>query len=115
MRHAPLGKLALAIVAVGLTGAVGCQSDGSSASVNASAAPANERGGRVIDRSQGQTVNPDGSAVRTRTQLRQTPSGATIQETQTERREVVDPAGTGSTVGGGEGYERARPAPGGSR
>ena len=92
MRQFPLGKFALSVLAVGLTG-FGCESNSNNG--NATPAAANERGGKVLDRSQGQTINPDGSAVRTRTQVRQAPSGAMIQETQTEKREVIDPADSG--------------------
>jgi hypothetical protein len=59
---------------------------------------ANTKGGKVIDRDQQQTVSPDGSAQRTRTQVRQTPSGATVRETQTEERVVTQPGEAGSTV-----------------
>jgi hypothetical protein len=53
-------------------------------------------GGTVHDRKQTENVNPDGSATRERSQMRETPSGATVKETQTEKREVVNPA-PGST------------------
>src|SRR5687768_14124257 len=41
------------------------------------------QGGEVHSRTQDQTVRPDGTAVQTRSQVRETPSGATVQETQT--------------------------------
>ena len=93
MRHSPLGKFTLATLILGL-GTVGCEMGGD----KSAAGTAQEKGGKVIDRSQGQTVNPDGSAVRTRTQMRQAPSGATVRETQTEKREVVDSPGGGSNA-----------------
>ena len=110
MRFSTLGKLSVATLALSLS-AVGCQVSGgastgdSDRSVRASgsmgtsgtAGTAYERGGRVVDRSQGQTVSPDGTATRTRTQLRQTPSGTTVRETQTEQREVVSPDDAGAT------------------
>jgi hypothetical protein len=86
----PLGKLALAVLAVaGLTGATGCQVSGSGSAGGRS---------RVVDRQQNQTVTPDGAAVRTRTQVRETNDGTTVRETQTERREPVSP-GTGAGSG----------------
>ena len=93
MIQPPLGKLAVAILAVaGLTGATGCQVSGDSGGGGR---------GRVVDRQQSQDVNPDGSAVRTRVQVRETPSGPTVRETQTERREVVSPGtGAGGRSGG---------------
>ena len=93
MHHSTLGKLATAALAFALCTA-GCQTSGD----DATAGTAQERGGKVVDRSQGQTVNPDGTATRTRTQLRQTPSGTTVRETQTEQREVVTPGGSGATT-----------------
>jgi len=49
----------------------------------------------VENQSENQEVRPDGTAVQTRTQTRQTPSGATVQETQTQERKVVSPSGSG--------------------
>lgn len=48
--------------------------------------------GEVESRSQDQTVRPDGTAVQTRTQVRETPSGAKVQETQTQERKTIEPA-----------------------
>jgi hypothetical protein len=45
----------------------------------------------VTDRDQSQTTSPDGSAVRQRTQIRQTSDGQTVRETETQEREVVPP------------------------
>jgi hypothetical protein len=47
--------------------------------------------GEVKERSQHQEVRPDGSAVQVRTQTRETPSGATVKETQTQERQVIQP------------------------
>lgn len=91
MRHSTLGKSTVAALAIALGAAAGCENKSDS-----KVGTAQERGGRVIDRSQGQTVSPDGTATRTRTQMRQTPSGTTVRETQTEQREVVDPANPGA-------------------
>ena len=91
MRHSTLGKTTVAALAIALGAAAGCENKPDS-----KAGTAQERGGKVIDRSQGQTVSPDGTATRTRTQMRQTPSGTTVRETQTEQREVVDPANPGA-------------------
>jgi hypothetical protein len=50
--------------------------------------------GAVVDRNQQQQTSADGNTqVRERTQVRQTPDGQTIRETETQKREVV-PAGT---------------------
>ena len=69
-----IGRCA-AVVSTALLGvlAIGCQS------------------GKVTDRSQRQEVRPDGTAVQTRTQTRQTPSGATVKETETRERQVIQP------------------------
>lgn len=48
--------------------------------------------GQVHDQQQHETVTPEGTAVQTRTQTRETPSGATVKETETRQREVVNPA-----------------------
>ena len=45
--------------------------------------------GKVVDREQHQQTNPDGSQTRTRSQVRQTESGETVKETETQHREVV--------------------------
>ena len=93
MHHSTLGKLSTATLALALC-AVGCQSTGG----DSSAGTAQEKGGTVVDRSQGQTVSPDGTATRTRTQVRQAPSGTLVRETQTEQREVVAPGTPGATA-----------------
>jgi hypothetical protein len=64
--------------------AVGCQSDGGTE-------------GEVVSRSQDQDVRPDGTAVQTRSQVRQTPDGTTVRETQTQERQVL-PAGSGDAT-----------------
>jgi hypothetical protein len=80
----------------------GCQKD-SGASTSGSSS-----GGKVISQNQTQDVTPGGTAVQTRTQVRETPSGETVRETQMRTREVVTPSsgstGTGtSTSGSGTG------------
>jgi hypothetical protein len=45
--------------------------------------------GKVVDRDQHQQTNPDGSETRTRSQVRETASGETVKETETQHREVV--------------------------
>jgi hypothetical protein len=69
-----IGRCA-AVVSAALLGAlaVGCES------------------GKVKDQSQHQEVRPDGTAVQVRTQTRETPSGATVKETQTQERQVIQP------------------------
>ncbi|MBC8106119.1 MAG: hypothetical protein H7Z14_05980 [Anaerolineae bacterium] len=53
----------------------------------------NEDTGRVHSREQHQTVSEDGrTATQTQSQIRETPSGATVKETATRQREVVTPA-----------------------
>jgi hypothetical protein len=84
LRYSSLGSVAFASLALGLAG-FGCESS------NNSHSDAQLSGGKVIDRDQSQTSSPDGSATRTRTQVRETPSGATVQETQTEERKVIQP------------------------
>ena len=90
MSQTSLGKVVVASLALALAGVTGCDSMGGGNKGNA-----NISGGKVIDRDQQQTVSPDGSAQRTRTQVRQTPSGATVRETQTEERTVTQPGEAG--------------------
>lgn len=76
----------------------GCQNEnGSSAS--------SDSGGKIISRNQTQDVTPGGTAVQTRTQVRETPSGEQIRETEMRTREVVTPSsgstGTGTGTGTG--------------
>ena len=79
----------------------GCQNDekGSTAS--------SDSGGKIISRNQTQDVTPGGTAVQTRTQVRETPSGEQIRETEMRTREVVTPSsgstgtGTGTSTGTG--------------
>lgn len=59
------------------------------------------RGGEVKSRSQDQQVRPDGTAVQTRTQVRETPSGSTVRETQTQTRKEISPGSSGSGSGSG--------------
>ena len=42
-------------------------------------------------------MRPDGTAVQTRTQVRETPSGSTVQETQTQERKVLSPGSGDAT------------------
>jgi hypothetical protein len=86
VRKSSLGNVALASLALAVAG-FGCES--SSQSSNSSDAQLS--GGKVVDRDQQQTSSPDGSGKRVRTQVRETPSGATVQETQTEERKVIQP------------------------
>lgn len=88
-----LSLTAASAVLFGLA-AVGCQHDKSAE-------------GEVTARSQNQEVRPDGTAVQTRTQVRETPSGTTVRETQTQERKVVPPgSGTGTTSGTTSGTTR---------
>jgi hypothetical protein len=72
----------------------GCQNDGGSGSSSTSGGS-----GRIVSRNQTQDVTPGGTAVQTRTQVRETPSGERVRETQMRTREVVTPAGSGSGTG----------------
>jgi hypothetical protein len=86
---------ALALAAM----AGGCQNDkGSTATTDSS-------GGKIISQNQTQDVTPGGTAIQTRTQVRETPSGEQIRETQMRTREVVTPSsgstGTGTGTGSG--------------
>jgi hypothetical protein len=90
VRQTSLGKVVVASLALALVGVTGCESMGGNGN-----GTADTSGGKVIDRDQQQTVSPDGSAQRTRTQVRQTPSGATVRETQTEERVVTQPGEAG--------------------
>lgn len=56
--------------------------------------------GEIKSRTQDQEVRPDGTAVQTRSQVRETPSGTTVRETQTQTRKEVSPGTTGSTGSG---------------
>jgi len=47
--------------------------------------------GTVHSRTQDQTVRSDGTAVQTRSQVRETPEG-TVRETQTQERKVISPS-----------------------
>ncbi len=78
MRHQPLGRVFLATLAVSLAG-VGCEGMGGG------------NKGKVQSQDQTETVRPDGTAVRQRTQTRQTASGTVVKETETQEREVVKP------------------------
>ena len=57
----------------------------------------NKNEGEVKARTQDQTVRPDGTAVQTRTQIRETPSGQTVRETQTQERQPISGTGTGTS------------------
>ena len=71
----------------------GCQNDGGSSRTSSDSS-----GGRIVSRNQTQDVTPGGTAVQTRTQVRETPSGERVRETQMRTREVVTP-GSGSGSG----------------
>src|SRR5215213_4764943 len=76
--------------AVALSSLVGCQNDkGSTAS---------DSNGKVVARTQHQDVTPEGTAIQTRTQIRETPSGQQIRETQKQTRENVTPGQTGTST-----------------
>ena len=53
--------------------------------------------GKVVDRDQTQTTNPNGSQTRQRTQVRQTSDGKMVRETETQTREPV--SGDADTAG----------------
>jgi hypothetical protein len=88
---------ALALAAM----AGGCQND------KGSTATSDSSGGKIISQNQTQHVTPGGTAVQTRTQVRETPSGEHVRETEMRTREVVTPSsgstGTGSSTGTGTG------------
>ena len=71
----------------------GCQNDGGSSTSGGSG------GGRIVSRNQTQDVTPGGTAVQTRTQVRETPSGERVRETQMRTRENVTPGSSGSGTG----------------
>ena len=84
-----MDRVSKAMVALGVASTValaglagGCQNDKGTS----------DSGGKVISRNQTQDVTPGGTAVQTRTQVRETPSGEQIRETQMQTREVVTPA-----------------------
>jgi hypothetical protein len=77
----------------------GCQNDRSSSSSSG----ADSSGGRVISRTQNQDVTPEGTQVQTRTQVRETPSGERVRETQMRTRETIKPADGSGTSGGSSG------------
>ena len=60
------------------------------------------KGGEVKSRTQDQEVRPDGTAVQTRSQVRETAGGSTVRETQTQTRKEISP-GSGGTSGGSGG------------
>ena len=79
MRFSTLGTAALLTCGtLALATSTGCESNKANS-------------GQVTDRSQTQHTNPDGSEVRERTQIRQTPEGQTVKETETQKREPVSP------------------------
>jgi hypothetical protein len=83
MRFSSLGAFALLTCgAIALATSTGCEENNKNDS------------GRVMDRNQTQHTNPDGSQVRERTQVRQTPDGQTVKETETQKREPVSPQST---------------------
>jgi hypothetical protein len=86
----------------------GCQNDRGTSTSRTSYSSDSDNG-RVISRTQSQDVTPGGTAVQTRTQIRETPSGERVRETQMRTREVVSPdtsntnGGSGTTTGTGAG------------
>ena len=56
--------------------------------------------GEVKSRTQDQEVRPDGTAVQTRSQVRETPGGTTVRETQTQTRKEISPGSGGTSSGG---------------
>lgn len=78
MRRFPSLLIASAFVFVPLTG---CQNDDS---------------GRVVSGERYQNISDDGrTAKQTEVRVRETPSGATVKETATRQREVVNPPQNG--------------------
>ena len=87
MRQFPLGKLSATTAAALLTCAlagVGCESHDRHHDAQGGR-------GRVTDRDQQQQTQADGTQVRTRSQVRQTPGGQAVRETETQTREPVQP------------------------
>ena len=83
-RQTKLAGLSTATILLGAM-SVGCQTSGSS-----------ESGGTV--REQHQTERTEGNtSVREETRVRDTPSGATVKETETQKREVINPGPNGTT------------------
>src|SRR4051794_17993142 len=81
MRFASLGTFALVTCgAFALAGTSGCESNNK-----------DQDSGRVSNRNQTQHTNPDGTQVRERTQVRETPEGQTVRETETQTRQPVSP------------------------
>ena len=74
------GVVAPAVLAVL---AAGCQNDQS--------ASGGSSGGRVVSQTERRDVTPGGTEVNTRTQVRETPSGQRVRETQMRTREDVTP------------------------
>ena len=83
MQRSSLGKFSVATLALALAG-VGCGSMGGDKGTSTA-------GSKVIDRQQHQDTSPDGSAIRTRSQVRETAAGTQIRETETQKREVIQP------------------------
>ena len=78
MRKFPLGFLPIFAAAMAI---YGCEN------MNG-----NRDKGAVVDRDQKQHTSADGDTqVRQRSQVRQTPDGQTIRETETQKRETVQP------------------------
>lgn len=76
-----------ATLVLGLAATQGCESMGGSGG-----------GGKVTNQNQQETVRPDGTAVQTRTRTRETPSGTTVQETETRERKVTNPGAAGGAA-----------------
>jgi hypothetical protein len=75
----PLFTLAAASTTALAALAAGCQNDHSSSSSD----------GRVISETHRQDVTPGGTEIQTHTQVRETPSGQRVRETQMNTREDV--------------------------
>ena len=80
-----LSKPVFALAAASTTAlallSAGCQNDRSASSSSSD--------GRVVSETQRQDVTPGGTQVQTRTQVRETPSGQRVRETEMRTREDV--------------------------
>ena len=76
----PLFMLAAASTTALVVLSAGCQNDHSASSSSE---------GRVVSESHRQDVTPGGTEVQTRTQVRETPSGQRVRETEMRTREDV--------------------------
>ena len=88
MRQKKMALLSTATVLLGAM-AVGCQTSGPPSGGDNTSGTVRERD--QTERTEGNT------AVREQTQVRETPSGATVRETETQKREVINPGPNGTT------------------